>query len=143
MRRLVIVATALVLVLNASSATAGRLFGDIKMDGKPVAEGLKLTITAPLPAEAAKGEAGKAPAGKTEAGKADAPKPKTAAAIADSAVTDKFGSYKLTVKEAGKCILTLLYEKQPVTLEVFSYKDATRYDLVLEKKDGKLSLRRK
>ena len=26
---------------------------------------------------------------------------------------------------------------------VFSYKEATRYDLVLEKKDGKLCLRRK
>jgi hypothetical protein len=36
-----------------------------------------------------------------------------------------------------------MYEKQPVTLEVYAYKEPTRYDLVLEKKDGKLSLRRK
>jgi hypothetical protein len=55
----------------------------------------------------------------------------------------KFGSYKLTMKEAGKCVLTLVYQKQALTLEVFSYKEATRYDLIVEKKDGKLSLRRK
>jgi hypothetical protein len=65
------------------------------------------------------------------------------AAVADSTVTDKFGSYKLNVKTEGKCILTVLYEKQSVELTVFSYKEATRYDLILEKKDGKLSLRRK
>ena len=37
---------------------------------------------------------------------------KPAPIVADSTVTDKFGSYKLTVKEEGKCILTLVYEKQ-------------------------------
>jgi hypothetical protein len=36
-----------------------------------------------------------------------------------------------------------VYEKKTLTLDVFSYKEATRYDLVLEKKDGALSLRRK
>jgi hypothetical protein len=63
--------------------------------------------------------------------------------VVDSTVTDKFGSYKLTVKQEGKCVLTLLYEKQALSLDVFSYKEATRYDLVVEKKEGKLSLRRK
>ncbi len=63
--------------------------------------------------------------------------------VVDTSMTDKFGSYKLSVKPEGKCILTLFYEKQALTLEVFSYKEATRYDLVLEKKEGKLSLRRK
>jgi hypothetical protein len=63
--------------------------------------------------------------------------------MADSTATDKFGSYKLSVKPEGKCILSLTYEKQVLTLEVFSYKEATRYDLILEKTDGKFSLRRK
>jgi hypothetical protein len=36
-----------------------------------------------------------------------------------------------------------MYEKQALALEVFSYKNATRYDLIIEKKDGKLSMRRK
>ena len=125
MRWIVIVSLALLVCLAASNASAGRIFGDIKLDGKPVPAGLPVKIALAPPASAP---------GAT---------PKPAPVVADSTVTDKFGSYKLTVKEEGKCILTLVYEKQALTLEVFSYKDATRYDLILEKKDGKLSLRRK
>jgi len=125
MRRIVFIMGALLVCLAASNAFAGRIFGDIKLDGKPVPAGLTVKIAPALP-----------PA-------APGAKPKPAPAVADTTVTDKFGSYKLSVKEEGKCLLTLVYEKQPVTLEVFSYKDATRYDLILEKKDGKLSLRRK
>ncbi|NTW99376.1 MAG: hypothetical protein HGB35_05520, partial [Geobacteraceae bacterium] len=40
-------------------------------------------------------------------------------ALADSTATDKFGAYKLMVKEPGKCLLTLVYEKQTATLAVF------------------------
>ncbi len=48
------------------------------------------------------------------------------------------------MKEEGKCILTVNIDKQSPTLEVFSYANATRYDLVLEKgKDGKYGLKRK
>jgi hypothetical protein len=105
--------------LAASTAMAGRLLGDIKLDGKPVAAGLSVRLAA-------------------------APQPGGAAAVVvDSTATDKFGSYKLMAKDEGKYVLTLMYEKQPVTLEVYAYKEPTRYDLVLEKKDGKLSLRRK
>jgi hypothetical protein len=102
------------LVVLSSEAFAGRIFGDISIDGKPVAAGIKLHVTHP---------------GTT--------------AIADTAVTDKFGSYKLMVKEEGKSTLTVLYEGKPLTIAVFSNKEATRYDLVVEKKDGKLGLRRK
>ena len=115
------VALSIVVLLSvvAAPALAGRIFGDIKMDGKPLPAGVHVRITQPLAADA-----------------------KTAA-VADTTLTDKFGSYKLNVKTEGKCILTVVYEKQPVELIVFSYKEATRYDLILEKKDGKLSLRRK
>lgn len=99
------------LCLATSNASAGRIFGDIKIDGKAVPAGLPVKLTCATPA--------------------------------DSTTTDKFGSYKLMAKEEGKCSLTLSYENQPVSLDVFSYKEATRYDLVLEKKDGKLALRRK
>lgn len=102
------------LVVFSSEAIAGKIFGDISMDGKPVAAGIKVRITRP-----------------------------GATAIADTTVTDKFGSYKLLVKEEGKSTLTLLYEGKPLELTVFSNKEATRYDLVVEKKDGKLGLRRK
>ncbi len=125
MRRIILVSMALFICLAASNASAGRIFGDIKLDGKPVPAGLPVKIAL--------------------APQANAPgsKPQPAPIAADSAVTDKFGSYKLAVKQEGKCILTLLYEKQALAIEVYSYKDATRYDLILEKKDGKLFLRRK
>jgi hypothetical protein len=129
MLRSVVVPAVLLLGLSASSASAGRIFGDIKMDSKPLPAGVAIRITAPAAGEAPK-----------DAPKGEA-KPKVA--LADSAVTDKFGSYKLTVKEEGKCTLTVVYEKQPLSIDVFSYKEATRYDLILEKKDGKLVLRRK
>jgi len=125
MRFTVTVLAALAICLTASNASAGRIFGDIKLDGKPVPAGLPVTIALVAP-PSAEGEAAKPAPG-----------------LIDSTVTDKFGSYKLTVKPEGKCVLSLVYEKQALTLEVFSYKEATRYDLILEKKDGKLSLRRK
>lgn len=129
--------TLLMLALCVSTASAGRIFGDIKMDGKPLPEGVPVRITVPLAADAAKDADAKAEA------KGEAKAPATKAALADSAVTDKFGAYKLNVKAEGKCVLTVLYEKQPVSLEVFSYKEATRYDLIMEKKEGKFVLRRK
>ena len=50
----------------------------------------------------------------------------------------------MTVKEEGKCTLTVFIEKQTPTLEVVSFTNATRYDLILEKdKDGKYTLKRK
>jgi len=127
MRHLVFVVGALLLCCVAPDAFAGRIFGDIKLGGKPAPAGLTVTITTALP-----------PA--TPGAK---PRLRPAPVLADSTATDKFGSYKLNVKEEGKCILTLVSERQSATLEVFSYREATRYDLVLEKRDGKLSLRRK
>ena len=142
MLRSIVVPAALLLGLSASGASAGRIFGDIKMEGKPLPAGVAVRVTVPV-AEAAK----EPPKGEAkEEAKAEAkaePKAKPKVAIADSTVTDKFGSYKLTVKNEGKCTLTVMYEKQPLALEVFSYEDATRYDLIVEKKDGKLGLRRK
>jgi hypothetical protein len=99
--------------LVAVPAHAGKIFGDIKSDGKPVAAGVKVKVKPP-------GEA-----------------------AAVETTTDKFGSYKLVVKEEGKCTLTVVHEKSNLDLTVFSTKDATRYDLVIEKKDGKPALRRK
>ncbi|MFB3909615.1 MAG: hypothetical protein ACE15D_14570 [Candidatus Eisenbacteria bacterium] len=124
MRSTTLFALVLLVGLTVSDASAGRIFGDIKLDGKPVPAGIPLRIDRLVPSKAA---------GDTS----------LAAVPADSTVTDKVGSYKLNVAGEGKCLLTLLYEKHEVSLEVFSYKEATRYDLVLEKKDGVLSLRRK
>jgi hypothetical protein len=125
MRFIVVAWAGVIVMLAASAASAGRIFGDIKMDGKPVPAGLPVMIAVAPPAAGADTKAQPAPV------------------RVDSTATDKFGSYKLTVKDEGKCVLTLVYEKQPVTLEVYSYKEATRYELILEKKDGKLALKRK
>lgn len=124
MTRLVIVIVAGMTLMSSGAVHAGKIFGDVKLGDKPVPEGIKITITAPAPA----GEAAAVTA-----------KP----AIADSAVTDKFGAYTLKVKGEGKCTLTLYWEKQTPSLEVFSYNAATRYDLILEKKDGAYILKRK
>jgi hypothetical protein len=60
-----------------------------------------------------------------------------------SAETDKFGSYRIYVKEKGKCTLTVRTKDQAATVDLYSYDKSTRYDWVLEVKDGKLSIRRK
>lgn len=113
----------LAIVITATAVTAahaGRLFGDVKMGDKPVVGGMLITLQA-----AAK------------------PGEKSSTAPVDSVMTDKVGSYKVMVKGEGKYTLTVYQGKQKASLEVFSYKEPTRYDLVLEEKDGKLSVRRK
>jgi hypothetical protein len=82
---------------------------------------------------------------------ADAGKPVAAGVKVEIAVsgkvytaeTDKFGSYRIVVKEKGKCTLTVRLKEQSPSTELFSYDRSTRYDWILETKDGKLSLRRK
>ena len=61
----------------------------------------------------------------------------------DSTQTDKFGSYRMVVREKGKCTLTLHVRNQSPSIELVSYDKSSRYDWILEMKDGKLSLRRK
>ena len=57
--------------------------------------------------------------------------------------TDKSGSYHVVVEETGKCTLTVSWNKQSASLDLASYDDAVQADLVLEVKDGKLTVRRK
>lgn len=57
--------------------------------------------------------------------------------------TDKFGSYRIFVKEKGKCTLTLHIKGQLPSAELISFDKSNRYDWILEAKEGKLSLRRK
>jgi hypothetical protein len=107
--------------LGVTSAHAGRIFGDVKIAGKPAPEGMLVTVQAAKPAN----------------------DDKAPPAPIDSVKTDKVGSYKIMVKNEGKCTLTVFVEKKTATLEVFSYKEPTRYDLIVEEKDGKLTVRRK
>lgn len=57
--------------------------------------------------------------------------------------TDKFGSYRIVVKEKGKGTLTVHHGGQSPSLGLFSYDKSTRYDWILVTKDSTLSIRRK
>lgn len=60
-----------------------------------------------------------------------------------TAETDTFGSFRLIVKEKGKCTLTARFKDQSPSFQLVSYDKAARYDLILEAKEGKYFLRRK
>lgn len=60
-----------------------------------------------------------------------------------STQTDKSGSYHLDLADTGKCQLTVKHKSQSASMEVVSYEDGAQVDLVLEVKDGKLTVRRK
>ena len=60
-----------------------------------------------------------------------------------SAKTDKAGSYHLDAPAAGKCGLTITVKGESATLEVAAYEEGAQVDVVLERKDGRLSARRK
>ena len=114
MRPIVPILVLVAFASTAPSAFAGKIFGDISMDGKPLPAGVKIKIMRP-----------------------------GTSVVADTTTTDKFGSFKLMVKEDGKTVLTVMHENKPLELAVFSNKEAMRYDLVIEKKEGKPGLRRK
>jgi len=124
MRKAIILSTVGLMIFWCATAHAGKIFGDIEVGGKPIAEGVKVAITAPLMT--------------AESGKAEAK-----AVVADSTKTDKFGAYTLKVKGEGKCTLTVLWDKQSPSIEVYSYNNSTRYDLILEKAADKYILKRK
>ncbi len=58
-----------------------------------------------------------------------------------AAETDKFGAYRLFAQEQGKCTLTVRIGDEAPSIAVHSFEDSARYNLVLEKKDGKYVLR--
>ena len=58
-----------------------------------------------------------------------------------AADTDANGAYRLFVPEEGKCALTVTIGEEKPSITVHSFEDSARYNLVLEKKDGKYTLR--
>jgi hypothetical protein len=57
--------------------------------------------------------------------------------------TDQYGSYRIQIPEKGKGEIKVHHKEQTASMDVFSYEGPVRYDLVLEQKEGKLSLKRK
>ncbi len=58
-----------------------------------------------------------------------------------TAETNKFGAYRLVAQEQGKCTLTVTVGAEKPSLAIHSFEDSVRYNLLLEKKDGKVTLR--
>lgn len=83
----------------------------------------------------------------TEGGKSVGEKVKVEIVAANKATytteTDKNGSYRLFVKEKGKCTFTVHFNEQISSAELFSYDKSLRYDWIVEAKEGKYSVRRK
>ncbi len=57
--------------------------------------------------------------------------------------TDAYGSYRLYIVEKGKCTMKVYFNKQTPSFDIYSYDKSTRYDMSLDSKDGKYTLRRK
>jgi hypothetical protein len=120
--------TLFALAACAASSFGGEIYGTIKENGKPVEKGLSITITpiddkSPKPTDAEK-----------------CPKQ------TDGKQTDEFGSYRIFVPEVGPCTLCLTLKtntKDTVSCKIQSYSKPTRFDLVLEKTNGKYTLKRK
>jgi hypothetical protein len=55
--------------------------------------------------------------------------------------TDKYGAYRLFAQEEGKCTLTVKVGTEAPSVVIHSFADSARYNLILEKKDGKYTLR--
>jgi hypothetical protein len=107
---------------RASEAAAGRIFGDIKIDGKPVPAGVLVTLQPIVNRRQGKPET-----------TARSTRPKPTRSVPTS-------SWSRTRASASSPSCS---RSNPPSLEVFSNKEATRYDLILAKKDDKLELRRK
>jgi hypothetical protein len=60
-----------------------------------------------------------------------------------SAESDANGAFKIFVTETGKCELKVNYQGQTPSFEISSYEGSVQYDLALEKKDGKYTIKRK
>jgi len=102
---------------------------------------LILIVAAPVPAFA-----GKIAGSITEGGKPIAQGQKvevTCGSNSVSAQTDAYGAFSLFMSDTGKCALKLHYQGQTPSFDINSYEGSVQYDLVLERQDGKYTLKRK
>lgn len=56
--------------------------------------------------------------------------------------TDRYSSYSIYVEETGECKLTVYYGEEVLSINVFSYQDSVRYNLIIIQKEGKYLIRR-
>ncbi len=63
---------------------------------------------------------------------------------ARTARTGENGAYSIILPRRGPCTIVVKYGGQdpPPSLEAYSYEEGVRYDLILEKNDGRYQLKR-
>ncbi len=67
---------------------------------------------------------------------------KCGAEAVQTATTDSLGSFRFPVKTAGRCRLTVAFDKQTPSVDVVAFDKPARYRLVVELKDGKYIVKR-
>jgi hypothetical protein len=50
-----------------------------------------------------------------------------------STQTDKYGSYRIFLREQGQCTIVVNYQQQAPSVQVYSYDKSFRYNLALER----------
>ena len=60
----------------------------------------------------------------------------------DAKPTDEYGGYRIVVSETGKCTAEIEFKGQTISCEIQSYSTPVRFDLVIEKIDGRYLLKR-
>ncbi|GJQ51110.1 hypothetical protein KsCSTR_31020 [Candidatus Kuenenia stuttgartiensis] len=104
----------LFLLLNTTIAFSGEIYGTIKKDGKPIAEGSEIKLEMLT-------------SGKTYSSKCA-----------------QYGSYSLYVPGKGRGLLIIRNEElmsEPIL--IYIYENAIQYDFVLEEKNGSFLARRR
>ena len=90
--------------------------------------------------------AGKITGSLTEGGKPVAKNVKvevTCGSTTVAAQTDEYGAFSLFAAETGKCALKVTYQGQTPSFDITPYDGSVQYDLILEKVDGKYTLKRR
>lgn len=60
-----------------------------------------------------------------------------------TAETDQYGSYRIFLRQVGKCTLTLDYKGQKPSITIYLFSRPVRYDFVLLPDKGQYVIRRK
>jgi len=57
--------------------------------------------------------------------------------------TDQYGSYRVRISHIGSCTLKVTYGNQTPSIKIYAYKRPVRYDLLLEKSNGRYFIKRR
>jgi hypothetical protein len=126
-----IVAAFGLVVLICSTAQADMVYGVIKADGKVVGKGIKVEVLTDTTV--------------SDSTVSDTTVSDTTVSdsnVIDSTTTDEKGAYRLMIKGRQEVVFRITYGGQTPTIRVFTYDRPVRYNIILEKVDGRYRARR-